>query len=321
MSGGDWSVRDTIIVGLFGLFAVVVLAGAIFATGYSKAAHRIEAQNYASQYPADTNERIAACPTESVVALRKCIEEVVASAREDQRSEQDLNAQRDMAEWAWWLLVISFATLIVSGFGLLALLKTINQGQEANDIARTAFIGELRPWVDVEVVSVSMSAKSDTFELDVDFKVTNRGKTPALKVETRARIINRRGKSISQEGAFSPGEEYTKITQNLLPGGVGEDSVMCILENPEMTKIEGRDSAGNKFTIGPNFTPTLQLQSTYLWGEPVRTGVTIKNFAVSAVPPDILKRHYRPRLVYPISLDKRPVPQLVARESSIAEIT
>ena len=57
MSDSDWGLRDKVIIGLFGLFCLIVLAFAVYATGYSKAAHRVEAQNYASQYPADTNRR------------------------------------------------------------------------------------------------------------------------------------------------------------------------------------------------------------------------------------------------------------------------
>jgi hypothetical protein len=211
MSDSNWGVRFAVIGSLLAIAVIVAgLWAMTFAMGKSEGFHEAEAQNYAAQYPADTDERISNCPTDSVTAFRECVEEAVSDARDAQLSESDLNAQREMAEWAKWLTIISLVTLFVSALGLWALLRTIQQGRdglmrahEANEIARNA----QRPWLSIKDISVRVGAIQKTkedemwpdyqgegpeYQIDLVVKVTvaNTGSEPALRVKASAEVLH-----------------------------------------------------------------------------------------------------------------------------------
>mgnify|MGYP003644871014 FL=1 len=188
MSGSDWSTRDKALVTLLGILYISVLAVAVYATGYSKATHRIEAQNYSAQYPADTKKRIEQCPADSKASLRECIEEIIASAHENHRSEQDLNAQRDMAKWAFWLLVFTVAQIPIGIVGLIVLLVTLRQGKEglekardSNVIAKKVGEAQVKAYVRAEVLEVRFPSASLAIP-HVLVKVSNLGNSPAYYV-------------------------------------------------------------------------------------------------------------------------------------------
>ena len=194
MSASNWSVRDKVVAGSFFLFAGIVFVCAIFAVGYSKGTHRAEAQNYAAEYPHDTQKRLNECPVDTTVAFVECAEEIISSSREEQRSEHDLNAQRDMAKWAWWLLAVSVATLVVSSVGLWALLRTIKQGEDglkrahdANLIAQQSH----RAWIKIHApdkMSMHIHSAKGRLYYWTDLRVSceNFGEAPAIALLTRA---------------------------------------------------------------------------------------------------------------------------------------
>lgn len=131
MSDSNWGVRDKVVVSLFGLFLISVLATAIFATGISKGAHGADAQNAASTYSTEANQSIDERPVEPVIDFRECAEKIVSATRDAQRAEYDLNAQRNMAEWAFWLLVISALGLAITALGTVFLAWQVNLTREA----------------------------------------------------------------------------------------------------------------------------------------------------------------------------------------------
>lgn len=71
-----------------------------------------------------------------------CAKEAIKSARETQRAEEDLYAQKQMASAAWWLLLITAFIGVVSigitGIGTYFLLRTIRISAKANEVSREA---------------------------------------------------------------------------------------------------------------------------------------------------------------------------------------
>jgi ABC-type multidrug transport system fused ATPase/permease subunit len=43
----------------------------------------------------------------SIKDLWQCFERIIETAREPQRSEEDLRAQKEMAQWSYWMVIIS----------------------------------------------------------------------------------------------------------------------------------------------------------------------------------------------------------------------
>lgn len=66
-------------------------------------------------------------------AIRDLIaeEDKVASEREEQREVADLKAQMDMARWAFWMLIATGATVILTGVGVVLIWRTLLYTRQA----------------------------------------------------------------------------------------------------------------------------------------------------------------------------------------------
>lgn len=140
---------------------VLTLSAAVFVfvwgatLGQVSGYYSAQSKGYASQYPSDTDNRITKCFTDSNLATAKqCAQEAITADRENQRSEQDLQAQREVADWTYYVLVISIVQIPLGVFGLIALLVTIGQGREANEIARNSAKLQSRCYLSVSSIEV-----------------------------------------------------------------------------------------------------------------------------------------------------------------------
>lgn len=142
-----------------------------------------QSAGYASQYPNDTDKRIEQCFTNSdIAAAKQCAQEAVTADRENQRGEHDLQAQREVADWTYYVLVISVLQIPLGVLGLIALVVTIQQGREAirkagesNSIALLA----QRPWLSVEIVPKMLKRHGAAMRCEIDINVKNLGQSVA----------------------------------------------------------------------------------------------------------------------------------------------
>lgn len=192
MSDSNWSVRVAI-VGCSAIILLIVwgLAACIYYMGQASALHQAEANRYTAEYPADTDKRLEKCLVDGFGPdAKKCVEEAIASSHEAQRSEQDLQAQRDMSEWAWWLLIVSLGQVPIGLGGLFVLLVTIKQGREANNIAQRSVRYQIRPWVgvvlDPKLSNHQLSISKESASLSVALLFQNHGQSPAADVRYAA---------------------------------------------------------------------------------------------------------------------------------------
>jgi hypothetical protein len=164
------------------LFAAVALYGLGVLVGQNLGYYDAQADGYAAQYPYDTDQRVEQCFTQSVgTAAKECAQDAIAAGRENYRDEQDLNAQRQMAKWALWLLIFTAGQSVLGFLGFLILIVTIRQGREANEIARQA----RRPWVGLQVALTEVSKVSEapaTFAFDYEVHMENTGQSAATDV-------------------------------------------------------------------------------------------------------------------------------------------
>lgn len=107
-------------------------------------------------------------------------------ANADEREKRDLAAQENTAAWAFWIVVLTGGQLLLSGFGLFALLLTIKQGRDANEIARVsndeqARIGMAQTRAYISITPKGASEPSaGTIEVELDY--LNSGQSPARRL-------------------------------------------------------------------------------------------------------------------------------------------
>lgn len=164
MSDGNQSTRAATLVSF--VAAVFVLAGTlvyVFQMGLHSGLYEAKASGYAAHYPYDTRKQIAECWREADRdAAIECVNDAVKSSREYQRSEQDLSAQQQMSEWAFWALVTSICSAIVTAIGTYMLYKQIILTKEA--VAETS-----KATLEIEQQN-KLAAASQRAWLNIEFK-------------------------------------------------------------------------------------------------------------------------------------------------------
>ena len=117
-----------------------------------------------------------------------CLAEGIKSNRRAKRSEYDLKAQQDMAEWAYGMLLISAFGLIVITVGVLVVLQslrlarqTVDRAGDANALSSEAMIADQRAWITSKLI---IGGDLEFFEgrafIEVAARYQNIGKTPPL---------------------------------------------------------------------------------------------------------------------------------------------
>jgi hypothetical protein len=147
--------------------------------------------------------------------IRRCFERVLESAREPQRAEEDLRAQKEMAQWAYWMVIASGfigVTIVgIAGVGVYwakqtwdlqraattaatqaadAAVKASDASIEANALQRDMFITENRPWLCLESISVAAPLVWEGGHARMKFKLClqNFGRSVATDVHIRTTI-------------------------------------------------------------------------------------------------------------------------------------
>ncbi|MGQ2905868.1 MAG: hypothetical protein ACT6RL_18890 [Neoaquamicrobium sediminum] len=144
------------------------------------------AQQRDSAAKADTPapDKYLECAKLPLFAATKCAIEAVQADAESERSQHDLNAQQDMAEWAYALLLVSVASIILSMIGLVALFVSLAQTRQAIKDGRE--IGEAQ----VQAYLSLRGAKffRDSMFITIDLVIRNSGQSPANAVTFQATL-------------------------------------------------------------------------------------------------------------------------------------
>lgn len=155
-----------------------------------------QARRFHQHYAAEARSQVRNACSRSI-APAQCALRILQGTREDQRSEANLNSQRQAARWSWWTVVIALAQTLVGAAGLVALFRSLRQTElalgaatDANLIARDSLDAENRPWLHVEAVTfehmVSTIGQGRSLLAVFSVKVTNIGRTAAVNVTVRA---------------------------------------------------------------------------------------------------------------------------------------
>lgn len=163
----------------------------LWALSQYQAAYVNQQQAHASERAEDAYSRCYSIFGASVL----CVQNDQAAAADSERSEDDLQAQQDMAEWAKWITIATGLQVFVGLGGLVGLMVTIylsnratkaataatEAGIRAADAAEKAYLSDNRPWIKIAPVVVG-PIDFLRGEVDAQFQVDNVGKSPALNV-------------------------------------------------------------------------------------------------------------------------------------------
>ncbi|MEL6571577.1 MAG: hypothetical protein AAFQ64_07960 [Pseudomonadota bacterium] len=163
------------------LFTIALVSwGVPYSKGYKRADQDHQAA-YATHQASEEHER--KCRGEvSIDKALSCYRDAYNTDREQERAEEDLDAQREMANWAegmlWATVAVGGITAGVTALGVWFVAKTLKAtsdtllaAREANNIMRN----DQRPWLYCD------SAKR--IGKEVEFGLRNEGRTPAHSCE------------------------------------------------------------------------------------------------------------------------------------------
>ncbi len=112
--------------------------------------HAKERGKISTYHDDNYDEYVRSCSVEKNYVLKlMCLIKAVDSNRDAQRSKYDLKAQQDMAEFAYGVLLLSAAGLILTSIGIGFVLWTIMTALQANKIANDDFLTAHPPIIKV----------------------------------------------------------------------------------------------------------------------------------------------------------------------------
>jgi hypothetical protein len=170
---------------VYWLIAVVVLAAALAGGLYmlSKKLEYDDARDYQpGQYASKTKSVCIKIPP----FVSFCPEEQNDSSADARRSDNDLAAQQEMADWAFVMAAFTAAGLALSGIGITLIYATF----EANHRAAVAANDANRPWVEITITDVlSFSIEPHFARVQFLVDIENMGRSPATNVMHRALLV------------------------------------------------------------------------------------------------------------------------------------
>lgn len=132
--GGVWALG----VALFVLAVALIALWATYSGVYEAVYHDYAAAKEQAERQRQFAEKCGDATT--VDSLRRCIEEQIKADRPTQRAEEDLYAQKQMAQWAFWMLVVAGAvgviTITVTAIGVWYVAKTLEATRRGANYAK-----------------------------------------------------------------------------------------------------------------------------------------------------------------------------------------
>ena len=172
--------NGTYLVGLISIVSVVIIAATywdiVYSKGYQSASE--EHSTYRAERDAQDRYYKKCLERETIYSARECITNTPNTDRDAQRSEQDLDAQRQMAQWAegmlWATWVIGLATASVAAVGTCFLYETLRQTRQ---------IGQAQVRAYISCTGATYTLRDRHFFLHCDLE--NFGQSPALNLSAK----------------------------------------------------------------------------------------------------------------------------------------
>jgi hypothetical protein len=171
-----------------------VVIACIFAFGTFRL---VEQHQYAAKRKADeagAEQRIAAdqiaksCVGSTGRDYQICIDQAHAAEYETERGYDDLQAQQDSANAAFWAWIVSGLQAVLGVIGIFFVARTLDINAEAVNAAREAMLADHRPWLMLTNPRVWFVDVDGGRVVGVEVDAKNIGRSPALSVELHCEI-------------------------------------------------------------------------------------------------------------------------------------
>lgn len=168
------------VVLVIGLVIVFIFA---FEVASSRERARYEQQRtseYAGNAEADIRRT---CIGVDDSAQAECIRQVVETGNEHQRAERDLSAQQEMARWAFYMLAVSSAGLVITAVGIYYVRDTLIETRKSVQVTREIGEAQVRAYLSIRpTVIPSMEGAPLDHRRSFEVEIENAGLTPARNV-------------------------------------------------------------------------------------------------------------------------------------------
>lgn len=197
-----------------GILVAVLIVIAIWATATETAKDGYLAEANRAHYANGIQDRVKTdCvgQRQDTAAFAECVEKVISDANEERRGESDLEAQRGMERWAFWMLVVSSIGVGVTAVGTTYVAMTLSEArrttiaaikgadaaeasvaearkatkfaEKAANVAKESLVATDRAWIEVACEPISdLFFGEDDIRLEVRVTYRNVGKSPAVNL-------------------------------------------------------------------------------------------------------------------------------------------
>lgn len=140
----------------FCLLLLVLLGALVYATAASHTARQMRAIQNSERNSQSTQERIKRrCGALDLPGMAECVYEEIKSAEDSRRAEDDLTAQQDMGDSAYYMLWVSVSSVAITALGLYYVRLTFAEAKETTRIALTQVNSE-RAWVTADGFNIAL---------------------------------------------------------------------------------------------------------------------------------------------------------------------
>lgn len=169
-------------------------------------------------------------------AARKCVVDAIEASQEKSDSRQDLYAQQDMALWAFLMMLISGATVFVTGVGVYYVRETLTATRSAVQAAHDAVIETSR--IGDAQIKASMDAVLTASEANrLAARQFEIGYKPWISVEIKGPFV----RGGEDTGMFKDDEVYREIglNANIFVHNIGE--MPATIEDFSLHVLSGKE--------------------------------------------------------------------------------
>jgi hypothetical protein len=238
----------------YGVIVWVLIAVGIAAVIWDVSAQYARRSSYtvedASAERQSTTTRVkSACVGLRGDPLLECVVEHVESARDQERSAYDLEAQQSVADSTFWVMLLGLGSLTLAAFGIWYVRETLLATREGNAemVAETRRIGEAQVRCYLSFDWVKVTYRSDGL-IDLCVQIRNAGQSPArdvrLAYELTLQILKKGGGRQTISGLIGGNSSRFEIpatSEFLFPSQASSegvnDEVLGVLDAGEKVSI------------------------------------------------------------------------------------
>lgn len=173
------------VVGALACLAAILMVTWQLSANYTE--DRVEHEQQTKDQATTGGEQIQGHQRSACVAIFEyCIVTIHETEGNANQANEDLQAQKDMANWALLMVGAAFVQTIVSVWGVFLLIKNLSISREAISIARE----EQRAWISFKISSAKITHKEPDFAgIEYTYVIENIGYHPAVDVKYYSKIF------------------------------------------------------------------------------------------------------------------------------------